>query len=188
MRMWLMSSLGIRGMVTGAREEGWARGTGGWRGGIIAIEGTQGDMQCCINHCNSRRLLRMCLQCEDQRGLTFGLLLYVKRRVYESNNLHILFCLNHSSSSTNLKYEPNNKVPVQSARSSQGKNQRTSTSSSSSSQTMTSTRRFLVQGGIGFLLTCSTNSLIFIDIRSAAYNMSTCTAWREMTYLLWVDE
>jgi len=75
-----------------------------------------------------------------------------------------------------------------SAQSQIGTSQLTSTSSSSSSQTMTSTRRFLVHGGIGFLLTCSTSSLIFIDIRSAAYSISTCTAWREVTHLLWVDE
>jgi len=30
-------------MVTGAREEGWTGRASGWRGGIIAVEGTQGN-------------------------------------------------------------------------------------------------------------------------------------------------
>jgi len=34
------------------------------------------------------------------------------RLVGRSNNLHILFCLNYSSLFTNLKYVPNNKVPI----------------------------------------------------------------------------
>jgi len=49
-------------------------------------------------------------------NLALGLLLSRKEktseRVDKINNLHILFCLNHSYSSTNLKYEPNSKVPV----------------------------------------------------------------------------